>query len=304
MKLLLSFFLAVCPLFQMVHAQGDTLVDVFPLAVGNQWTYRYYIWYGQNVLHFRAESDSGCATYTVVGRVASPDSTRWLFQRRRDLRHHLELGSQGDSTYAIRDTAAFEIIEQHTGGHQLYRTTLDLLDVFPFTSEHIDTTMILRYRKVTSGDSVRFLSRRRGWSGTRSLFTFVKQTGLLRYEHDLGFIDAWSNADHYLVHSIITSAGPARPLSAFSLSQNYPNPFNPLTTINVSVPSQANLTLKIYDVLGKEVKSFEYENVPAGTHQIVWDGKSNAGTQVASGVYFYRLTSGSTMLTKEMILLR
>ncbi|MBI5474421.1 MAG: choice-of-anchor D domain-containing protein [Ignavibacteriae bacterium] len=90
----------------------------------------------------------------------------------------------------------------------------------------------------------------------------------------------------------------------FELGQNYPNPFNPSTTIDVSVPSQANLALKIYDVLGREVKSFEYENVPAGTHQIVWDGKSNAGTQVASGVYFYRLTAGSSVLTKQMVLVK
>ncbi len=90
----------------------------------------------------------------------------------------------------------------------------------------------------------------------------------------------------------------------FALGQNYPNPFNPSTTINISVPTHADLTLTIFDVLGKQVKSFIYEHVPAGTHQIVWDGKSNSGAQVASGVYFYRLTTGSTVLTKQMLLLK
>ncbi len=92
--------------------------------------------------------------------------------------------------------------------------------------------------------------------------------------------------------------------SEIGLHQNHPNPFNPSTTINVNVPSQANLALKIYDVLGKEVKSFEYENVPAGTHQVVWDGKNQGGAQVASGVYFYRLNAGTTVLTKQMLLLK
>jgi len=90
----------------------------------------------------------------------------------------------------------------------------------------------------------------------------------------------------------------------FTLTQNYPNPFNPTTTIQISMPSQADLTLTVFDVLGREVKSFAYERVPAGVHGIVWDGTNTAGTPVASGAYFYQARSGDRVLSKRMMLLK
>jgi hypothetical protein len=90
----------------------------------------------------------------------------------------------------------------------------------------------------------------------------------------------------------------------FELFQNYPNPFNPSTTINISLPVLSDFTLTIYDVLGREVKSFAFERVPAGVHGVVWDGRDGEGKQVASGVYFYQLRSNATLLTKRMLLLR
>lgn len=91
---------------------------------------------------------------------------------------------------------------------------------------------------------------------------------------------------------------------AFTLSQNYPNPFNPTTTIEVGLPVRSDLSLKIYDVLGREVRSFEYAQVPAGLHQIVWDGKNRHGALVASGVYLYQLRAGSVVMSKRMMLVR
>lgn len=90
----------------------------------------------------------------------------------------------------------------------------------------------------------------------------------------------------------------------FELGQNYPNPFNPSTTINISVPTQADFSLKIYDLLGREVKSFAFERVPAGEHSVVWDGKNEAGKNVASGVYCYRMQAGNIVQSKKLMLLR
>ena len=90
----------------------------------------------------------------------------------------------------------------------------------------------------------------------------------------------------------------------FELFQNYPNPFNPSTTFNISLPTQSDFTLTIYDLLGREVRSFAFERVPAGVHSTVWDGRGGDGKQVASGVYFYQLRSNATLLTKRMLLLR
>ena len=90
----------------------------------------------------------------------------------------------------------------------------------------------------------------------------------------------------------------------FSLSQNYPNPFNPSTKIKFEIPGQARndnmpVTLKIYDVLGNEVATLVNEEKPAGTYEVDF----NAG-KITSGVYFYKLTAGSFVQIKKMLLLK
>ena len=74
-----------------------------------------------------------------------------------------------------------------------------------------------------------------------------------------------------------------------SLSQNYPNPFNPTTTIKYQITVSSHVSLKIYNILGQELASLVDEEQPAGTHTLLWNGKSTNGLPVSSGVYFYRL---------------
>ena len=85
----------------------------------------------------------------------------------------------------------------------------------------------------------------------------------------------------------------------FILSQNYPNPFNPVTSIQYAISSRQFVTLKVYDVLGREVATIVNEEKPAGNYEVKFDGAN-----LASGVYFYRLTAGNFVETKKMILLR
>ncbi|MDR3625956.1 MAG: T9SS type A sorting domain-containing protein, partial [Ignavibacteriaceae bacterium] len=85
----------------------------------------------------------------------------------------------------------------------------------------------------------------------------------------------------------------------FKLEQNYPNPFNPVTVINYSIPKAGLVTIKVYDVLGREVKTLVNENKPAGNYNIEF----NAG-KFASGVYFYRMHSGNYLETKKFILMK
>ncbi|MDI6765961.1 MAG: T9SS type A sorting domain-containing protein [Bacteroidota bacterium] len=76
----------------------------------------------------------------------------------------------------------------------------------------------------------------------------------------------------------------------FILNQNYPNPFNISTTIRFVVPEPGNITLKIFDLMGKEVKTLINEQKDLGEHDAVWDGRNNSGEVVATGIYFYRIT--------------
>lgn len=91
---------------------------------------------------------------------------------------------------------------------------------------------------------------------------------------------------------------------AAELWPNYPNPFNPSTTIRYSVPATAPTTLSIYDILGRRVRTLVDEVKETGTYDVTWDGRTDAGTPVASGVYLYRLSAGEGVLIKRMMLLK
>ncbi len=85
----------------------------------------------------------------------------------------------------------------------------------------------------------------------------------------------------------------------YTLYQNYPNPFNPSTTIKYSIPQASFVTLKIYDILGREVTSLVNGDKPAGTYNVEF-----RGSNLSSGVYFYRLQAGSFTQTKKFILMK
>ena len=92
--------------------------------------------------------------------------------------------------------------------------------------------------------------------------------------------------------------------TSFELSQNYPNPFNPSTIINYALPKNSFVTLKIYNVLGEEVKTLVSQEMNAGNYAIEWDGANNNGSKVASGVYIYRITAGNFVSVKKMLLMK
>lgn len=88
----------------------------------------------------------------------------------------------------------------------------------------------------------------------------------------------------------------------FSLEQNYPNPFNPSTMIRFGLPKEEFVTLKVYDINGREVVTLAENTLAPGTYSIMWNGKNNAGVQSASGTYIYRLAAGNYVRTMKMVL--
>jgi len=87
--------------------------------------------------------------------------------------------------------------------------------------------------------------------------------------------------------------------SEFVLRQNYPNPFNPTTTISFSLPNRVYVSLKIYDSIGREIKALISEELSAGNHTHIWNA-----SDMPSGVYFYRLQTGTFSETKKLILIK
>lgn len=101
------------------------------------------------------------------------------------------------------------------------------------------------------------------------------------------------------------SEGEDNPLPIlFYLEQNHPNPFNSTTMIHYSIPQQAHVRIEIFNILGQTVKLLINRQEMPGSHSISWDGQNKNGREMASGIYFYRLTSAGNSSVKKMVLLK
>jgi hypothetical protein len=117
---------------------------------------------------------------------------------------------------------------------------------------------------------------------------------------------------HMKVDSILTAIADLQELPKdYQLFQNYPNPFNPTTTIRYGLKHASDVNLKIYNLLGQEVRTLFSARQEAGYQSLVWDGRDNNGIPVASGIYIYQLTANpatgtgqSFMSTRKMILMK
>jgi len=104
---------------------------------------------------------------------------------------------------------------------------------------------------------------------------------------------------------IITGVLPdAETPDAHYLGQSFPNPFNPTTTIAFGLKAPSHVSLRIYDVSGRLVRVLVEKGYTEGHYREQWDGRDRNGLPVASGVYFYRLTTGAFAQTRKMVLLR
>ena len=90
----------------------------------------------------------------------------------------------------------------------------------------------------------------------------------------------------------------------FFLAQNYPNPFNSVTHIRYGLKEGVEVSLKIFDVTGREVKSLAREHQKAGYYSIIWDGTNNSGVSVSSGMYFYKIKAGDFIKSQKLVLVK
>ena len=105
--------------------------------------------------------------------------------------------------------------------------------------------------------------------------------------------------------TIVTAAPETPKLANFTLHQNVPNPFNPSTTIRYELANAGGrVRLQIFDVSGRLVKTLVDEVQGAGENSVRWEGRDDSGRRVATGAYFYRLTSPGFTQTRKMVMLK
>jgi flagellar hook assembly protein FlgD len=86
--------------------------------------------------------------------------------------------------------------------------------------------------------------------------------------------------------------------------QNFPNPFNPITTLRYDLPEQGFVTITIYDMLGREIRTLVNATQYAGFKSVIWDATNNQGVPVSAGVYLYKIQAGEFVQTRKMVLLK
>lgn len=145
-----------------------------------------------------------------------------------------------------------------------------------------------------------FLSTDRGlsWQPENAGLADSNVTALLLDK--LGYIYVGTDNGLFKSDRVVTAIRENKPAaSLFHLFQNYPNPFNPSTMINYQLPMASHVTLKIYDVLGREVRTLVNEVQKRGSYGVEFDGR-----KLSSGLYFYTLVAGSYVVTKKMVLIK
>lgn len=187
--------------------------------------------------------------------------------------------------------------------------TLIPVELTSFTSEANENDVILNWTTATETNNKGF-EIERSHSGEFFVIGFVSGMGTTSEPHNYSFIDKNVEAGHYsyrlkqvdfdgnFEYSEIVEVFVNAPCN-FSLSQNYPNPFNPSTTIKYSIPTTEFVTLKIYDLFGQEVSTLVNEQKPQGIYIVNFDGSN-----LASGIYLYKITAGNFVDSKKFILLK
>ena len=144
------------------------------------------------------------------------------------------------------------------------------------------------------------------WDGHDRIVADVTLTAAPSGLYDVVVINPY-DATGQLVDAFEVTGGPTPVNNTpkdFALRPSYPNPFNPSTTIRFDIASRSRVELRVYDVSGSLVRTLVDEDMPAGSHQVQWNGRNDAGDPASSGVYFYRLTAPGFSDVRKMTLLK
>jgi hypothetical protein len=244
---------------------------------------------------------------------------------------HINDGAGGTSiTQSYRTTSTIQMISPDTTATAIYGTSNAAAEQFIFLYDETGNTSRPLYGTWTEDDGITTTFTK--WYGSveavtglwgayipNSLANGVRRIELRDVDNNIVAYNTdedgvWSSGANTVNPTggtttpiVITSTDASLPVeentintvSKFSLSQNYPNPFNPSTVINYQLPKEGHVTLKVYDIIGKEVATLVNETKEAGSYQITFNA-----SKLSSGIYFYSLSAGSFLSVKKMMVLK
>jgi hypothetical protein len=301
-------------------AQDTTKPFYFPHTTGDMWEYIYsefgtpYTATVQNLVISDSTDSQGIIHITQYARSINPLGGPYLFLDTNYYTMDTSFNVYGPYFFNYQHLLVYKL-DANQGDQWIMHIYQDSSNIYGYEMARVEVK-----EKVTILDTETNLMRIKYFGAYDSSDT----NGIDRYIDEiadgLGLIYRVSSeyfGEIHLVGAIIndtlygkvTSASAKEkenslPLS-IKLNQNYPNPFNPSTTISFELSKLSNISLIIYDVLGKEIyRLIDDKEFNTGEHQVVWNGLKENGGKAASGIYFYRLITDKQTLSHSMILLK
>jgi len=211
--------------------------------------------------------------------------------------------------YVVKDYTGLNVNSRYT---LHYDGTVTPVELMLFTGAVLDGEVTLNWRTASETSNAGFEVQKSTDGKTFARIAFIPGNGSTTQEHRYSYTDGLAAKSWYRLKQVDYDGTSEysqvlvfdAPAAGYALYQNYPNPAAPSTAIDYAVPVETNVTLRVYDMLGREVRTLVNRLVRAGAHQAVWDGASEAGAPLPAGVYMYTMTAGNRTLSKSLHLRR
>ncbi len=308
-KLLLIFFIIFC-LFQNTYAWDSTAVNFYPLSIGNRWVYDHH-WYWSGVTKITVSvidtlTANGNLYYKLRSQIPPPGSGFSEVFVRVD-------SVTGSIRYLVSQGSSCSWLINESTGDSLNASKLDTFYISCIGSWKLgNDTNINYFGSIRRTKSFNDNPPPPNWSkyGRQYVYGIGKildglwyQPGVTNWMELKGCVingNLMGDTNTFVGINQINSESPEK----FELSQNYPNPFNPVTKIKFQIPASVETSrwyvlVLIYDALGRKVTSLVNQQLQPGTYEVSWDASA-----YPSGVYYYKLESGSFTETKKMVLIK
>lgn len=222
-----------------------------------------------------------------------------------------ELGVFADSAIQELYFTLVEIGNESLAQAVFIGCTIEDLDIYDLEEFLVDTDnedIRMVYQNLMKGSrnharSFNWLYATQGETYVAQFITAAEWEQIISSPSERGAVDADGNP--FIFTSVENAGGVVELPTKFIAAQNYPNPFNPQTTIQFELPTASKVSVKIYDMRGRLVKTLA-NNVAlsAGTHSRIWSGNDGSENLVSSGVYLYRIENGAEAITNQMMLIK